>query len=226
MRPNSSNRRSRGRGNRGNKNTHNPNRSYESNGPNNVKVRGNAQTIAEKYLSLSRDAQASGDTILAEGYLQFAEHYNRIVASHQQGQQNVRQDQSSQSFDDGDQDNDDREDGKHPLSGTVAQLHAPQPDMSKGESSDGEDRKSASSRGEDQQDERGSRRRYPRRITPRRNSYERDETDSSEGQEMHAPREEQATGASRETEAEAVQQDEAPKRKRGRPRKNPVEQTS
>src|SRR5690606_14674556 len=52
-----------------------------------VKVRGNAAHIAEKYLQLARDAQSSGDPVLAENYLQHAEHYFRIVAAAQQAQQ-------------------------------------------------------------------------------------------------------------------------------------------
>jgi hypothetical protein len=57
------------------------NRFYESNGP---KVRGSASLVAEKYLQLARDAQASGDLIAAEGYLQHAEHYNRLIAAEQE----------------------------------------------------------------------------------------------------------------------------------------------
>ena len=54
-----------------------------SNGPD-VKVRGPAVIVAEKYLQLARDAQASGDLIAAEGYLQHAEHYNRLIAAAQE----------------------------------------------------------------------------------------------------------------------------------------------
>lgn len=46
-----------------------------------MKVRGTAATIADKYISLSRDAQSSGDRVAAENYLQHAEHYLRIVAA-------------------------------------------------------------------------------------------------------------------------------------------------
>ncbi len=49
---------------------------YESNGPD-VKIRGTASHIAEKYLQLARDAQSSGDPIAAENYYQHAEHYFR-----------------------------------------------------------------------------------------------------------------------------------------------------
>jgi hypothetical protein len=61
-------------------------RSYESNGPD-VKIRGTAQHVAEKYLQLARDAQSSGDTIMAESLLQHAEHYFRLIAAAQQAQQ-------------------------------------------------------------------------------------------------------------------------------------------
>ena len=60
-------------------------RSYESNGPD-VKIRGNAHHIAEKYLQLARDAHTSGDPVAAENYLQHAEHYFRLIAAAQAAQ--------------------------------------------------------------------------------------------------------------------------------------------
>jgi hypothetical protein len=60
-------------------NQSNPNRAYESNGPDGAKVRGNAQTIYEKYQQLARDANSSGDRVLAENHLQHAEHYFRLI---------------------------------------------------------------------------------------------------------------------------------------------------
>src|SRR5258708_23280726 len=54
-------------------------RVYESNGPD-VKIRGNPSHIAEKYIQLARDAQASGDPVSAENYYQHAEHYYRLIA--------------------------------------------------------------------------------------------------------------------------------------------------
>jgi len=80
--------RSRGRGhNQGNRNkgSNQPNRNMESNGPD-VKIRGTASHIAEKYSSLARDAQSSGDIVAAENYLQHAEHYNRLIAVAQAAQ--------------------------------------------------------------------------------------------------------------------------------------------
>src|ERR671914_2455488 len=81
MRP-GQNRRMRGR-NRNNKGPNPLTRSYESNGPD-VKIRGTAQHIADKYAQLARDAQASGDPVAAENYLQHAEHYYRIIAAAQE----------------------------------------------------------------------------------------------------------------------------------------------
>lgn len=68
-----------GGGSNGGKPQHNANRSFESNGPENVKVRGPAQTVFEKYQQLARDAASAGDRVLAENYLQHAEHYFRVV---------------------------------------------------------------------------------------------------------------------------------------------------
>jgi hypothetical protein len=83
MRP-GQNKRIRGRSNR--KGPNPLTRSYESNGPD-VKIRGTAQHIAEKYLQLARDAQSSSDTIMAESLLQHAEHYFRLIAAAQAAQQ-------------------------------------------------------------------------------------------------------------------------------------------
>ncbi len=57
----------------------NPNRHFESVGPD-VKIRGSAQQVLEKYQQYARDAHTSGDRILSEAYFQYAEHYQRIVA--------------------------------------------------------------------------------------------------------------------------------------------------
>jgi len=76
--------RQRGRGrNPGQKpQNNNPNRAYESNGPD-IKVRGSAQTVFEKYQQLARDANSSGDRVLGENYLQHAEHYFRVLRAMQ-----------------------------------------------------------------------------------------------------------------------------------------------
>ncbi|MGB0672021.1 MAG: DUF4167 domain-containing protein [Rhodospirillales bacterium] len=68
------------------------NTTFESNGPD-VKVRGTAPQIVEKYLSLARDATSSGERIGAEAYYQYAEHYYRVMMADQasQPQNNQRQ---------------------------------------------------------------------------------------------------------------------------------------
>jgi Domain of unknown function (DUF4167) len=77
---NQQNKRMRGRNRKG----HNPlTRVYESNGPD-VKIRGTASHIAEKYLQLARDSQSSGDPVSAENYFQHAEHYFRLIAAAQE----------------------------------------------------------------------------------------------------------------------------------------------
>src|ERR687898_3342275 len=117
MRPQQQNRRMRGRSGGGGNNNNNQNRkgpnpltrNYESNGPD-VKIRGSAQQIAEKYAQLARDAQSSGDRVMAENYLQHAEHYNRIIAAAQAQMpiQNVQHNRDDFS-DDQDEDRDDFE---------------------------------------------------------------------------------------------------------------------
>ncbi len=110
---NGQNKRMRGRNNH--RKSHNSMaRVYESNGPD-VKIRGNPAHIAEKYVQLARDAQASGDPIAAENYYQHAEHYYRVIATAQeQFRQNnphfarpendAQQGSRDDSFDEGDDD--------------------------------------------------------------------------------------------------------------------------
>lgn len=86
--------RSRGRNRRSGGNQqnafNNPNRHFESVGPD-VKIRGSAQQVLEKYQQYARDAQTSGDRILSEAYFQYAEHYQRIVAKQQEARNQQQQ---------------------------------------------------------------------------------------------------------------------------------------
>jgi len=77
-------------------------RSYESNGPD-VKIRGTALHVAEKYVTLARDAASSGDRVAEQNYLQHAEHYYRIVAA---AQAQMPQPQPFQRADDGEEGDD------------------------------------------------------------------------------------------------------------------------
>lgn len=69
-----------GGGGGGNHNHNHGNRSLESNGPD-VKIRGTAAQIYEKYSQYARDAQSGGDRVKYENYLQHAEHYYRVMAA-------------------------------------------------------------------------------------------------------------------------------------------------
>jgi hypothetical protein len=136
--------RMRGRNNNNNNHNNNSNnhrksqnpltRVYESNGPD-VKIRGTASHIAEKYIQLARDSQSSGDPVAAENYYQHAEHYFRLIAVAQeqfrqqnpyynnqqnpQGQQATPQGAADDNFDDDD-------DGQ-PFAGVNEPGFAPQP---------------------------------------------------------------------------------------------------
>src|ERR1700760_4020515 len=72
----------------------NRNHVFDSNGPD-LRIRGTAQQLFEKYLQLGRDATSGGDRVMAESYFQHAEHYFRILnamnQAAQQGQQNGQQ---------------------------------------------------------------------------------------------------------------------------------------
>src|SRR2546421_12892548 len=88
MRNGQNNKRMRNRNNNNNNNNNrrgqNPmTRVFESNGPD-IKIRGTASHVAEKYLQLARDAQSSGDFVAAENYYQHAEHYFRMIAAAQE----------------------------------------------------------------------------------------------------------------------------------------------
>jgi len=78
MRQGPNNRRSRGRGPRRPHNGNPRQQTFDSNGPD-VRIRGNAYQVLEKYLAMARDATSAGDRIAAENYYQHAEHYYRIV---------------------------------------------------------------------------------------------------------------------------------------------------
>src|SRR6201985_322915 len=87
------NKRMRNRNNGGSDNNNNNNnkrpvqnpvtRVCESNGPD-IKIRGTASHVAEKYVQLARDARSSGDPVASENYYQHAEHYFRLIAAAQE----------------------------------------------------------------------------------------------------------------------------------------------
>ncbi len=78
-----------GGGNHPNNRPRMPNRmqTFDSNGPN-IKIRGNAYQVFERYVALAREAGSSGDRIAAENFYQHAEHYFRVMNADGQGQGN------------------------------------------------------------------------------------------------------------------------------------------
>lgn len=99
MRNGQNNKRLRNRNNGGGNNNNNNRRGqnpmtrvFESNGPD-IKIRGTASHVAEKYVQLARDARSSGDPVAAENYYQHAEHYFRLIAA---AQEQFRQNQPQQ----------------------------------------------------------------------------------------------------------------------------------
>lgn len=97
MRHGTANRRHRQRGNGGHRPSGNQHRMqvFDSNGPD-VRIRGTAHQVFEKYQALSKDAASAGDRILAESYSQHAEHYQRIINSWEEDVRR-RQDHNQQS---------------------------------------------------------------------------------------------------------------------------------
>lgn len=170
----------RGRGTNNRKGPNPLSRNYESNGPD-VKIRGNAQHIAEKYTTLARDAQATGDRVIAENYLQHAEHYNRIILAAQA--QNPVPLQRDDAFDDDGYDDDDMMDQGH--SGQVHQVahqdvydgSGPQPviDGTPAEVMYGEENSRSSGRNQRQQNNR------PERNNERNNDRNNDRNDRNQG---------------------------------------------
>lgn len=135
MRPGQQNKRGRGRNNNNGSNNRkgsNPlTRTYDSSGPD-VKIRGTAQHIAEKYSALARDAQSAGDRVMAENYLQHAEHYNRIIAAAQAQMQDrfPRDERQDQDRDLIDRDQDEMDQGyldPAPAPAAAAPANEPQP---------------------------------------------------------------------------------------------------
>lgn len=201
MRPGQQNKRGRGRGNNnnggggggGNNNFQrkggNPlSRTYDSSGPD-VKIRGTAQHIAEKYATLARDAQSSGDRVIAENYLQHAEHYYRIIAAAQAQMQDRFQHQERGEYQDRDGNSVDQDD----MDGDGDDLgYAPQPVIE--DQQPQPQRREQAPQGQDQQPRENRRDREPRRDR-RQDRPERAERPVEQKAERQAPAAPQVTEA-------------------------------
>lgn len=80
MRHGSTSRRSRNRSGGGKRGSQNRTQVFDSNGPD-VRIRGTAHQVCEKYTVLAKDASSTGDLVLTQSYLQHAEHYQRLINS-------------------------------------------------------------------------------------------------------------------------------------------------
>lgn len=103
----SNNRRPRGRNNNNNnrnKGGNSRSQVFDSNGPD-VRIRGTAHQICEKYTALAKDARSTGDIVLAESYLQHAEHYQRIISSYEESNKAAQKPKHEQKESDGNKQN-------------------------------------------------------------------------------------------------------------------------
>ena len=113
------NNRQAGRRNRGRNNNNNgrPNGGNRGGGDNGNRIdnraRGNAAQLLEKYKNMARDAQMAGDRVNAEYYLQFADHYFRVLADNRsrQEEQQQRFRRNDENFDDESEEFEGNEDG-------------------------------------------------------------------------------------------------------------------
>ena len=67
--------------------------------------RGNAAQLLEKYKSLARDSQLSGDRVQSEYYLQFADHYFRVLSESRVRFEDQRRQREDDDDEDGDEEN-------------------------------------------------------------------------------------------------------------------------
>lgn len=180
------------------------------------RARGNAAQLLEKYKNLARDAQMAGDRVNTEYYLQFADHYFRVLAETRSRfeEQNPQQRRQRDEFD-GDEDEFDGEDGNRAQDGDFADEGD--------EQSERPVRNERADRGE-RNDRRPNR---DRDQAPRDNaSRDRDGRDrDGRNRDRDARRERQPRGVEGEAAPVAANEDEAPaedgrRARRGRPRRD------
>ena len=171
--------------------------------------RGNAAQLLEKYKSMARDAQLAGDRVQTEYYLQFADHYFRVLSESRARfeEQNPRRQR----------DDDDAEDGDEEMLETAEEQQGEQPQQ---RSRDFDDRPRRNERRP--RDDRGDRGDRPRRYRDDRDEDERPARAERNGAEQLDQDDERisfdflppAIGAMDESEAPQAAADEAPRPKR------------
>lgn len=68
--------------------------------------RGNAAQLLEKYKNMARDAQLAGDRVQTEYYLQYADHYHRVLGESRSRYEDQRPQRDDLDEDDGDEEMD------------------------------------------------------------------------------------------------------------------------
>ena len=199
------NNRRRGRGNR--------NQGGGGNQANRIdsRARGNAPQLLDKYKKLAEDAHRNGDRVQAEYYLQFADHYFRVIADNKARQDEQRGDQRTGRQDEREQDDfdsDDEGDGD-------SRRYDSRGSDDRGRDNRDRDNRDRDNRNRDNRDRdnRGSESRRPRRDSRRDNTDEAGAIEASEGPSFE-PDENPFTRDNSET------REDKPKRRVGRPRKD------
>lgn len=243
----------RGRGRGGNNNNRRPNtpnrnQTFDSNGPD-VRIRGNAHQVYEKYVTLARDASTSGDRLLAENLFQHADHYFRIYSAFneeneaREARKNAQQDNGQHQSDGPPRNDDSRRDGENEADNVVevrsaqppvAQPPVPQPQATS--SSDAEPAPARRTRSERRQDAEAAEQtgeqtsepeqRAPRQPRRRRSAPAPQDTsppaadnDTALRAMLGASESGAPKAAPEETSADGAEPVAKPVRRRGRPRK-------
>lgn len=238
----------RGRGRGGNNNNRRPNvpnrnQTFDSNGPD-IRIRGNAHQVYEKYLTLARDASTAGDRVHAESLFQHADHYFRIYSAYNEeneARRNTSQQDNGQNQDQPSRGDDDLDAGSHgSREGHSTQPSAPQA-QSQSDEGAAPSRKTRSERRQDaeaaeqteQPAEQPQQERPPRQPRRRRSPAAAQEAaapaadDSALRAMLGASESGSPKAAAEAAPAASSEEPEAkPVRRRGRPRKvvEPVEQ--
>ncbi len=186
------------------------------------RARGNAAQLLEKYKALARDAQMQGDRVNTEYYLQFADHYFRVLSESrsrfEDQQPRPRRDdfsvQSDEEYgDEGERGANEEQQPAHEQ-GYAMQDREPQRDFGGNRAID--DQRGDRQRDDDQDDRR------PRRGRPPRGEHR---YDAAEAPQSASPEPVPAPVAERAPVIERAAAEEAAPRRRGRPPKvQPAEQ--
>lgn len=197
---NRNNNRRRGRGNRNQGGGNNANR-IDS------RARGNAPQLLDKYKKLAQDAQHNGDRVQAEYYLQFADHYFRVIADNKARQEEARSKRGDERDQQGD--DDDGDDRRRNSRNSRGQRGSRREDLSEGDrGEEGDEIAAGEQEGESGQDNQKPRRARNETRKPRRKS--RDDDTSSDSGEIDAGALPPAIGADRDS----VEVEVKPRRRR------------